>query len=259
MNSFSWVVEPCLFDNDNKYNEAVQYIESLGDVVREARNTTTPEVDCCLASLSTANRLGFYDKSDFRVSSYINEIPEWYLNKDCVFYPFGLLSKDIYKNQLFDKFKYTDKLFLKSDSGFKVLTGNSILKSGWDKEIKYLTNINSRELMVISSHKEIDKEYRFWIIDGNVVTFSSYSWKDEPYSEVPEYMVNTAKIISKRINLEMYTLDLCTTKNNIYPEVVELNNIFTSGTYDCNIEKLIDSLRAYIVDNYITESVNGRI
>lgn len=245
----NWILDECIFDGYDKFQEVQTYIKSIGDNLGKSYADFN-KLECCLASLSTARNNGFYDGKDFKVSNYIKFIPEWYINSDCLFLPFGILKRAIFKNQIFNKFFYAKKLFIKSDSGFKLLTGFSIDKSDWDKEIGFL-NLSADDIMVISSHKEVVKEYRFWVINGELITYSSYSWSDEPYENPAEYIIETAKTISKQIDLKAYTLDLCLLKDDWTPHVVEINNIYTSGLYNCDYKKLITALRAFEINNFL--------
>lgn len=248
----NWIVDECICDSPEKFQELQTYIKTIGDVLGKS-TANFNKLECCLASLSTARNNGFYEGNYYKVSNYINYIHEWYLNSDCLFLPFGLLKKDIIKNQIFEKFRYSDKLFIKSDSGFKLLTGFSIKKSEWNKELSFL-NLSKDDMILISSHKDIEKEYRFWVINNEIITWSSYSWDGAEYdSHMPSYLYDTAKTIANQIKLNAFTLDLCLLKSSFRPFVVEINNIYTSGLYNCDYKKLINCLREFEINNFLEQ------
>lgn len=243
----NWILDECICDSPEKFQELQKHIKETGDELGKSYADFN-RLECCLASLPTARNNGFYDSKVYRVSNYVNYIPEWYLNSDCLFVPFGVLKRDIFKNQIFDKFNYAKKLFIKSDSGFKLLTGFSIDKDDWDKEIGFLKLFND-DMILVSSHKEVEKEYRFWIVDNEIVTWSSYSWDESEYENtIEDYIYATAKTIASQIDLRTFTLDLCLTKDDWAPKVVEINNIYTSGLYNCDFKLLISKLREFTVN-----------
>ena len=180
---------------------------------------------------------------DFYVTHYMKYFPEYYLNQDCLFMPFWALKIALFKNQIFKHLYYSDKLFIKPDNGFKTFTGFSVSKKEWDKEISFLSPANEDCLVLVSSHKEILHEWRFWVFDNEVVTYSSYSWEEQEEKEPEDYIINHAKMIATQVkHLKDFTLDLCLIKGNYYPKVVEINCITTSGTYKCDLSKLIAAI-----------------
>ena len=180
---------------------------------------------------------------DFHVTNYLKHFPEYFLNQDCVFYPFWSLKVDLFKNQIFKKFSYSDRLFVKPDSGFKTFTGFPTNREQWDKDIELLNFVNENSIVLISSYKEIVYEWRFWIIGGELITYSPYSWEGQEEKEPENFIIETAKLIAGRVkHLKNFTLDLCIEKGNIYPKVVEINCVNTSGVYNCDLNKLIPAM-----------------
>jgi hypothetical protein len=248
-----FLLQECIFDNKTRLNEAVEIVKSnnfepvaitghyLEPKNEEIINKINPDLG--LVSLNWAKHLGIYDNNAYKVSNYLKYIPEWYINNNCLFLPFWALKVDIFKNEIFRKFSHYSKIFIKPDSGFKTFTGFCIDKADWDKEINLL-NVNDNDLIIVSSGEKILNEWRYWIINNEVITYSSYTYDDKEYEEPPEYLINTANLIAKQIkHLKHFTLDLCLTSGFYpHPEVVEINCIYTSGTYNCDLNKLIPKL-----------------
>jgi len=138
--------------------------------------------------------------------------------------------------------------FVKSNSGCKVITGDILTREGFSF-IK--DNYPDDEMLFIAPYKKILKEYRFWVIDEEIVTYSHYSWdRNHDYQSVPENVINFAGGCAKQWSGDLsYTMDIgialhMNSKQQIENQIgiIEYNCLSTSGLYNANIEKLIQAV-----------------
>lgn len=241
-----WILEPCIFDKVGKfdrYNELINIIEKNGDNIGKNYN----EPIMCLSSLSTARDCGFYDKDTYYVSNYSKYLGEEFLNDDYIIMPLSKLADPSDKIARVIGELSDDMFFIKPDSGFKSFAGDCVEYSKIGSFCRKLLaqGVSKNELVIISSAKDIESfEFRFWIIDNKIITHSVYSWayldnfdEIEPDEEMVEYV---EKVI-KDIKIPAFTIDICILEDEF--KVVEINNIYTSGTYNCDLEKLYNGLR----------------
>lgn len=253
-----WIIEPCIFDNVGefkRYNDFLDIINKNGDFIGKNYN----EPITCLSSLSTARGCGFYDKETYAVSNYSKYLGEEFLNESYIIMPLSKLANtsDFTANIIGSYI--SNYAFIKPNSGFKSFTGDTVDYSDIGNHCRSLLKmgVNENELCIISPSKDIETfEFRFWIINGEIITNSVYSWasldnfdKIEPDNEMVDY-VN--KII-KDIKIPAYTVDICILEDEF--KVVEINNIYTSGTYDCDLEKLYIGLRNLAIKEYEDNNV----
>lgn len=249
-----WNVEECIFGNNDRYNEFISHFTSNDRLEYDTHSPSRPSM--LLASLATARNYGFYDKYTYRVSNYSKYLKEEFLNDDYIILPLSKLSNPSDKIARVIGELSDDKFFIKPDSGFKHFTGDTVEYSEIGSFCRKLLaqGVSKNELCVISSAKEIESfEYRFWVIGGKIITSSTYSWSDmEDLSEdelkVPQIIKDYVLKVIKNIQIPHYTIDICETDE--YFKVVEINNIYTSGTYNCDLEKLYNGLRKMAVEEY---------
>lgn len=248
-----WIIEPCIFDKVGKfdrYNELINIIEKNGDHIGKNYN----EPIMCLSSLSTARDCGFYDKETYYVSNYSKYLGEEFLNENYIIMPLSnLANASEFTAELIGSF-ISNIAFIKPNSGFKSFTGDTVDYTEIGEHCRNLLKmgVSENELCIISTAKDIkDFEFRFWIINGEIITHSAYSWADSgDYKDIKasNKMISYVENIIKDINIPAYTIDICICKD--YFKVVEINNIYTSGTYNCNLEKLYVVLRNLAIKEY---------
>lgn len=102
------------------------------------------------------------------------------------------------------------------------------------------------DLVVLAHVREVTYEYRFLVVDGEVITGSQYLVHGEVKydADVPQRLYDEAVRVAKLYKPALaFTLDLCLTgKNEI--KIVEYNCINASGLYHCDIRKFARVLAA---------------
>lgn len=180
--------------------------------------------------------------SIFDWNQYSTIIPsEFVLNTNGRIYRFADLDKpwtELPKN-----------MFVKPISAWKPFTGFSCTREQIKMEVNALAqteNVLPHELVVAFPKQDIVSEYRYWIVDSNVTTSSSYSWDDNHVFHKPNEMAD--KFVKKVIpyldinGLTEYVIDIAILADGSY-KVVELNAMSTSGWYGAMDEaKLINQI-----------------
>ena len=91
--------------------------------------------------------------------------------------------------------------------------------------------------------KEILAEYRFFVIDGEVVTGSQYKIGDQVQSSaaVPSDIYNYASEQAARWQPNRaFAIDIAQTPEG--PKIIELNSANSAGFYACDIGKIVDAV-----------------
>lgn len=137
--------------------------------------------------------------------------------------------------------------FIKPTSDLKGFIGG-ILKSGQTigdflENTSKMTNWID-EITLISDVKEIHSEYRFFVVNSEVITGSRYMLNNSvsTSAEIPEAIIKKAIQFAKAYNPErVFTMDLCLLNSGDI-EIVEYNCFNGSGTYDAPLNDLVKVL-----------------
>lgn len=102
-------------------------------------------------------------------------------------------------------------------------------------------------MIVLSEPKSIDAEYRWFIVDGKVITGSMYRNNGQLYSHEqldPEVIAEAQEFANKWIPSPCCVMDLALLTTGEV-KVIEFNCINSSGFYDCNVKAIFDALWEY--------------
>jgi hypothetical protein len=150
-----------------------------------------------------------------------------------------------------DKVPFDDEYFFARPTlDSKVFTGKVYSQKAWADytnlcEDNNLVKVISKDTQVlVSPAKHIQQEVRCWAVGGKIVTASSYKIGTRiVYTNYDNeyYFVDFAqKMIDKYQPAEAFVIDIALADDKL--SVIEINNINSAGFYDCNINKLIESL-----------------
>lgn len=131
---------------------------------------------------------------------------------------------------------------LKSFSGGIV---NSVEFNEWKEKILRYDDgtITKKTMVTVSSLKEIYSEYRFFVIDGKVITGSQYKQGNRVISnaDVDDRIVKYAQ---KRVDEWQpdvgFVIDIADTPKGL--KIVEVNNLNSAGFYKINLGKLVSAI-----------------
>jgi hypothetical protein len=105
---------------------------------------------------------------------------------------------------------------------------------------KHYTKLNSETLISISPIKEISQEYRFFVVDGEVLTGSQYKLNGKGYLSVyidDDIFEFAQKMVSIWQPSRAFVIDVC--RSAIGLKIVEFNTFNCSGIYLCDVQKII--------------------
>lgn len=178
------------------------------------------------------------DNHDYRVYSkyYKNNL----LNYDSKVQRFGDdISEDLFFARPCEDTKtFTGKVFNKEEW---LQFRNEFYKRGWESSLNDNTEIQ------VSTPKFITKEFRFWIVGGEVITGSLYrmgNWtaRSEYVDDgALEFCKNMVKIYQLA---EAFVMDICEVLVNDKPEykIVECGCFNSAGFYKADMYKMIEAL-----------------
>lgn len=187
----------------------------------------------------------YYNRERFFSSFYMPHFPlEWLGNAQSFYLPFGDFVRrkdDIYR--LFG----ASRLFIRPDSGAKSFTGLSISLDDFDYEVntlRKLTSVMDTTRIMIAPHQNIKGEYRFWIVNKEVVTQSQYMLNGKPHESTT--VDKECRALAGLVAGHSWHPDVAFTCDiGVYedgPKIVELNAFSTSGLYACDSKKLFKKI-----------------
>lgn len=195
----------------------------------------------------------FQDKS-LESLCYMSKIDDFELlaNSNHVFTTFkDLINRKDFFYEIFN----TNKIFIRPNSGFKTFTGLPIHYEEFNFEInslKQLTSVTDETLILVSSCKKMGNEYRFFIVDREVITGSQY--KDKHGLHIRKEFSHEALSIAEKVAKNIWQPDLAYACDigivNNEPKIIELNAFSCSGFYGCDMKKLLSSVNEIAVKEY---------
>jgi len=255
----------CWFiDNDlmaEYHPDLANYIRSLGhDVISLSATFARPKFtlnpDCHYTFLGSFQELKYVQKylnvpvatyglgNSILRSVYASYLPtEWFLNSESIMTTWALLEKN--RRWFFDKIGAD--LFVRPDSGKKTFTGQVFTFTPYNinEEMSFVgqnSSVQPESIVWVTPAKDIGREYRFWISNGKVVTWSEYQWNK---TAVPPVSPTAAMIDLARTVAEykwqadlIYTVDICEHEGEA--KIIELNSFSCAGLYQCDAHKLLE-------------------
>jgi hypothetical protein len=284
-----WLVEADVFDDnqeqllkalkDNNYEyHVLKYVPFDDNLANDCLKIYGPN-ECVVfyGSLNFGHKLkknpwipGVYlNEPVFKCTSYYPILSELLLHSTTYFMlPFGDLLRR--KDWIYNIFRRnqdltTEKIFIRPDSGLKEFTGMICPYEDFEECVKLASfyDVDSDMLVLISSVVPLKKEWRFVIVNGNVVSGSLY--RDWSSSEkkgntftIKDYVLRhsyskheicndeKALYIAKK-GAKLYTPDICwtmdvvETENNEY-KILEIGCFSCAGLYGNDMNIVVDKV-----------------
>lgn len=204
-----------------------------------------------LTTLNDASRLDwnaipgrYWDAKMYQVSFYLprleSAIPA--LNRGGVFLPVGCL------HHLAHLGLFEQGAFIRPDSGQKPFPGQALeaeqLKQA-SSDLMTRYKLAPDLLCYCAPSRAVEPlEWRFWIVNREVVAWSPYAWEsEEPWADAPSDVLEVARQMAANPWQPdiAYVADVAIAERN--PYLLELNAASTSGLYQVPIDKLFSALR----------------
>ncbi len=171
--------------------------------------------------------------NNFKCSIYYSHFGKYLLNSYYIMLP--LMEFFRRKEEIYKLLGRNNSIFLRPDSGVKVFTGGTFLFDELNSELnfmkEYIGSCLEDILVVISSPKIIEKEWRVFVADNKPLTSSLYKENNELTER--EGCDNEAWKLAKIIAEEKwqpdktYFMDICKSENEYY--LLEINSFSSSG------------------------------
>ncbi|PLS18902.1 DUF4343 domain-containing protein [Bacillus sp. M6-12] len=139
-----------------------------------------------------------------------------------------------------------EEFFIRPTGNTKLFTGMRVTKEdflSWKERENRENSPYIGQSLMISPIQEIKAEYRFFVVNQEVVTSSSYRVGNntditrKPSKAILQY---TKKIVDKFPLAKAFVIDIAETDKGF--KVVEYNNINTSGLYGCDENAIIQAI-----------------
>lgn len=154
------------------------------------------------------------------------------------------------------------KLFIRPSNGYKSFPGQLIDFHNIEDDISVLKQsyggLEDDILVLVSAVQELTNEYRFIVIDGEVVTGSMYMDKKnmgtfKPYYDKPiksgkayNFAVEMAKLYQPD---KAFTIDVCRTSYGDY-RLLEINSFNCASMYGCDFDKIVEATNKLTIKEY---------
>lgn len=187
----------------------------------------------------------FFNPLSFKMSNYVDKWQDKVLNCDGQLMKFGELKEM--------KSEEDKKWFVRPNNDGKEFSGKvdtfTNLKE-WSENVCKLNlpELNAATEIWISEPKNIEKEWRLFIVDDEIISPSRYMNKghlDECDIDIPNEMIKfaEARISEYRID-DVYVMDIALIENEY--KLIECNCFNGTGFYKHNIEQIVQSVNRFI-------------
>jgi hypothetical protein len=143
--------------------------------------------------------------------------------------------------------------FIRPTEDLKVFSGGLVHWgefSAWkDKVLLYDDGtVTSETMCVVSSPKTIYAEYRFFVVDGKVVTGSRYKIGQRVTSSVQvdqDVWEYAQRMVDQWQPYQGFVIDVADTPEGF--KIIEVNNLNSSGFYHCDVSKIIQAIENMVL------------
>lgn len=116
--------------------------------------------------------------------------------------------------------------------------------------------LDANTLIQVSSNKKIFAEYRYWVVNGEIVTKSLYKQGNRVvYSPIVDERFDV--FVNKAIAIwqphDAFVIDVCDTSEGI--KIVEINTINSAGFYAGDMSKLVVALEIFNAEQNATNKL----
>jgi len=258
--SVNWLIEE--FNRDNSFLEikdeaikqghTVNVVESI-PFFYDSHWKLFPKGDCVifLGSISCAKQLQREFKNhnwipgvwcsweNYKCTAYYAYWGDFVLNSDYTLLPFAEFKRKLEK--LFSKDK---TLFIRPDRGDKPFNGGIYTEKEISKELEYADSLNPEDIILISSPKHIEREWRVICSEKKVITGSRYKTHGvvDYRRELPKEVEDFSNTIINSSFWEpdpIYVLDICCTGNKYF--LLEIGSFSVAGLYHCEFDKIVET------------------
>jgi len=194
---------------------------------------------------------------NWKPGSQLNENHNFFVYRN--YYKENLLNYNSKIIKMYDNFFSKKPFFVRPITDAKDFTGKTFDMLEWEEFKKYflINNPNKNIEIQIAPIRKIQKEIRFWIVNGKVITASQYKLGSLVcYNNLVD---NDATLFcEKMLKLfqlnDAFVMDICLVDNEY--KIVECGCINAAGFYKADLQKLLISLENHF--NFIKSAPKQR-
>lgn len=174
------------------------------------------------------------------------------LNDDFVILPFGEFRRRRMRG-------WGGRCFLRPDAVTKSFAGMVVAEADFEHEmnsLQKLQHVMPEDLVVAASARDIRRETRFVIVDGEVVSGSTYGWNGNGDIGLPvdEESFALARDVAARgwQPDRAYTCDIALVEDagELKARLIELNSFSCAGLYACDLDRVVTAVSAAAQDEW---------
>ncbi len=207
----------------------------------------------------------YLDETKYNCTSYYPIFGDLLVHKNYTMLPFGdLIRRKDYLYNLYNKSGHSGHIFIRPNSGLKDFTGTVLSYNNYEEGIKLcgFYDINPDLLVIVSDVKALHKEWRFVVVNQEVISGSLYRDWSYPETIIPgtttkDYILmgshsinelctndkayNFANKCAKLFNPEhVWTLDV--TEMNGEFGLLEVGSFSGAGLYGNDLNIIVDKV-----------------
>lgn len=249
-----WVVQENLY-NEAAFEDLIRALEATGtdyEIVKVIpfSHEVVPEPtskDRIMVSGSTALTFIGQEKGwcvfyndNFNHNIWVEKMGNELLNAEAIVAQFGGIHPP------------WDTFFIRPAEDRKIFAGQIVNKEEFDTWVTNTLNAHKDGYttltpdteVVVSPVKEIHSEWRFFIVDGKIITGSLYKrygvLYQQPLIHDDEVLPYTQKMVDKWQPDRAFVIDIALTGEGY--KVIEYNCMNSCGFYKCNVGKIVDAI-----------------
>jgi hypothetical protein len=181
----------------------------------------------------------------FACTHYFSHLGRFLMSRDYTMLPFGELRRC--QDFLFDVFGEDGKIFVRPDSCLKLFSGQLVSQSTFDRDLEFMAfyEFPIESLVVVSSPREIEAEWRFVVADQVVVAGSQYKLNHAKHLTAD--VDRTAKQLAEKVAAAGYApdpvwiLDICRTTDGEH-HLLEIGAFSFADLYQCDKDAVVKAV-----------------
>lgn len=250
------------FDSDRQYLKLISILERMGiphsfcTVIPFAESDEGIRLESELPSTENIFTYGSYSLSKHAVRR--GYFPGAFISKNSdisnllKYYGNHLLNSDCYVAEIKNPvWPHWEKLFIKPNSDTKAFTAEVVTQDEFIKfregilnaDPKVFATVTPETEYVASAPKSIEAEFRFFVVDGKVITYSQYvsGGRFFAHPHVDEYIVKFAQDMVDIYQPDRaFVIDIAITEGEL--KIIEVNSINSAGLYLIDVQKFVNAI-----------------
>ena len=162
------------------------------------------------------------------------------------------------KQLLFDTFGMDGQIFARPDSPLKLLTGQIASFESFDADLEYMGfyEFPASSLVVVSSPKTVEREWRFVAANRDIITGCLYC-ENGQFESKPQ-IDGSAKLLAQEIASCDYSpdpvwiIDICQTSDGEY-HLLEIGGFSFADLYACDKSDIVNAVSAVALTRWRNE------